>query len=193
MPPSRGGAREGAGRKNRYGAPTSPMRIPNHLHEAIRQWLAEGGVLAVMPVAPDVEPPQPLSETATALQLPEWIQHVPAGFANLVDEFTAEPLDLQQFLAPNAPATFVMRARGNSMVDKGIFDGSLLVVDRSIAPQHGRIVIAAIDGGFTVKTLYRQGGRVALQAANPTFPDIVLHGEQELVIWGVVTRVINEV
>lgn len=73
------------------------------------------------------------------------------------------------------------------MTGAHVFDGDILVVDKSRTPSSGDIVVAAIEGEFTVKRLQRQGGRVILQAANPDYPDIVPSYEQELVIWGVVT------
>jgi len=73
------------------------------------------------------------------------------------------------------------------MRDAGIDDGDFVIVDRSIQPQHGFIVLAVIDGDFTIKRLFKRAGRVKLCAANPTFSDLVIRGAQELVVWGVVT------
>lgn len=84
-------------------------------------------------------------------------------------------------------ATYFMRVRGASMREAGIDDGDYVVVDRSITPRHGHIVLAVLDGEFTIKRLFRRAGRLRLQTANPTFPDIELRNGQELIIWGVVT------
>ena len=84
-----------------------------------------------------------------------------------------------------------MRAVGNSMIDAGIFDGDLLVVDKSIEPLHGHIVIAVIDGELTVKRLMQQNGETILRPANARFKDIVLKDGQELIVWGVVTSTIK--
>ena len=78
------------------------------------------------------------------------------------------------------------------MRDAGIADGDELVVDRSIAAEAGRIVIAEIDGELTVKRLQRAATGWVLQAANPDFPDLVITGKNELHIWGVVTRVVRK-
>ena len=78
------------------------------------------------------------------------------------------------------------------MRDDGIADGDELVVDRSIAPEAGRIVIAAIDGELTVKRLRRVPAGWLLQAANPDYQDIVVSDKNELHIWGVVTRVVRK-
>ena len=74
----------------------------------------------------------------------------------------------------------------------GIFDGDILVVNRTILPRHRHIVVAVVDGDFTVKRLYKLGGRVKLQAANPTFPDIAPKDDQLLEVWGVVTATIKQ-
>jgi DNA polymerase V len=92
----------------------------------------------------------------------------------------------------NQPTTFMARVRGLSMVDKGIDDGDLLVINRAIAPKHGHTVVAVIDNEFTCKTLYQRGGVVKLQAANPDFPDMVPKEGQTMTIWGVVTAVIKK-
>lgn len=79
------------------------------------------------------------------------------------------------------------------MADAGIDDGDLLLVDRALEPSHGRIVIAVVDGEFTVKRLYQRHGVVRLEAAHAQYPPIELQDGQELQIWGVVTRVIKAV
>ena len=78
------------------------------------------------------------------------------------------------------------------MVEAGIFDNDILVVDRALSPRHGQIVVAVLEGEFTVKTLIRRGTTVRLQAANPAFPDIVPAPGQSLEIWGVVTAAIRQ-
>ena len=77
------------------------------------------------------------------------------------------------------------------MVGAGIHDGDILIIDRSITPTDGRVVIATLDGQFTVKTLEKKRGRIRLLPANPDFEPIELKDEQELQIWGVVTNVIH--
>ena len=78
------------------------------------------------------------------------------------------------------------------MVEVGIFDKDILVVDRAIKPRHGHIVVAVVDGDFTVKQLYQRQGRIKLKSANPTFPEIVPKEGQTLEIWGVVTASIKQ-
>ena len=83
-----------------------------------------------------------------------------------------------------------MRVKGNSMIDANIHDGDILVVDRSMEAIHGKIVIAVVDGEFTVKTLYKKDDGIKLVPANPDYPEIFIKNEQELEIWGVVSYII---
>jgi DNA polymerase V len=78
------------------------------------------------------------------------------------------------------------------MIDTNINDGDILVVDRSIEPTHGKVVIAVLDGEFTVKRLYKKNGITKLLPANPNFPEIILKNGQELNIWGVVSYTIHK-
>lgn len=99
--------------------------------------------------------------------------------------------DLNAVLVRNPPATFAVYAAGDSMQGAGIDDGDLLVVDRSIEPRSGDIVIAAVDGDFTVKRLWREGERVELRPENDRYPVIRPEGEGEWVFFGVVTFVVK--
>ena len=78
------------------------------------------------------------------------------------------------------------------MIDANIFDGDLLMVDRSIDAVHGKVIIAVVDGDFTVKTLYNKDGIVKLIPANPEYPEILLNNDQELNVWGVVNYIIHK-
>ncbi len=109
------------------------------------------------------------------------------GFPSPAEDHAEQRLDLANLLVGQPDATFFMRVRGPSMRDAGIDDGDIVVIDRSIAPQHRHIVVAVLDGEFTIKRLYRKGRIVRLEAANPTFPNIEIKDGQELVVWGVVT------
>lgn len=115
-----------------------------------------------------------------------------AGFPSPAEDLGAQRIDLTQLLITHAQATFLLRADGHSMQDAGIFDKDILVVDRAIKPRHIHIVVAVVDADFTVKRLYQRGGRIKLQAANPTFADIVPKEGQTLEIWGVVKASINQ-
>jgi DNA polymerase V len=131
-------------------------------------------------------------EKRTSLKLPLVSASVEAGFPSPADDHLEGSLDLNEKLVSHPSATFFVRAKGESMRDAGINDGALLVIDRSITPRDGHIVVAMIDGQFTLKRLRKRDGRVFLEAHNPAFSSIEINGEQELVIWGVVKSATNE-
>ena len=115
-----------------------------------------------------------------------------AGFPSPAEDLGAKRIDLTQMLVTHAQATYFLRASGHSMVEAGIFDNDILVVDRAIKPRNNHIVVAIVDGDFTVKQLYQRQGRIKLKAANPTFPDIVPKEGQTIEVWGVVTSSIKQ-
>lgn len=123
------------------------------------------------------------------LPLPMAGTSVPAGFPSPADDYADPPLDLVGYLVKNPPATLLVRARGDSMKGVGIHDGALLVVDRSLEACDGRVVIAVVDGEFTVKRLRKDGGRCWLEAANSRYRDIEVCSED--MIWGVVVHAIH--
>jgi DNA polymerase V len=94
---------------------------------------------------------------------------------------------LDEHLIQHRDSTFFVRAKGNSMVGAGIFDGDLLVVGRSLTPSSGDIIIAIIDTDLTVKRLIKRDGLIILKPENPEFKEITLMDGQELQVWGVVT------
>ncbi|NCX66051.1 MAG: LexA family transcriptional regulator [Burkholderiaceae bacterium] len=119
--------------------------------------------------------------------------HAPAGFPSPAADHYDKRLDLNEHLVLHPEATFFLRVKGDSMIGAGIHDGDLLVVDRSLEPSHGRVVIAALDGELTVKRLHQQRGKILLCADNPNYPAIEIRQGQELQIWGVVAHVIHKV
>jgi DNA polymerase V len=114
-----------------------------------------------------------------------------AGFPSPAEDLGAQRIDLTQMLITHAQATYFLRASGQSMVEAGIFDNDILVVDRAIKARHNHIVVAVVDGDFTVKRLYQRQGQMKLKAANPTYPDIVPKDGQTIEVWGVVTSSIK--
>lgn len=122
---------------------------------------------------------------------PLFSHSIPAGFPSPADDYVSEALDLNEHLIAHKEATFFLRAKGHSMTGAGIQDGDLLIVDRSLTPAHRSVVIAVVDGEFTVKRLYKRGSKVRLLAENPEFAPIDFNEGQELQIWGVVTSVIH--
>ena len=131
-------------------------------------------------------------EGAGLVRLPLFAHPVRAGFPSPADDYVCDTLDLNEHLIPHREATFFVRAKGHSMIGAGIQDNDLLVVDRSLNPVHRSIVIAVIDGEFTVKRLSKRAGRIKLLAENPEYAPIELQEGQELQVWGVVTSVIHQ-
>lgn len=121
------------------------------------------------------------------VRVPFYDTQVPAGFPSPADDCEVELLDLNSYMIDHPVSTYLVRVSGNSMVGKQIFDGDILVVDRSLEPVSGKIVIAVVDGEFTVKEFFREGNRVELRPANPRFHAIKFHEGAELTVWGVVT------
>ena len=111
---------------------------------------------------------------------------VPAGFPSPADDYVAGRISLDTYLVQHREATFFLQVAGDSMRGLGILNGDLLVVDRALPPVHESVVIAVLDGEFTVKQLLHTPQGYVLHAANPTYADIVIGEEQELQIWGVV-------
>lgn len=109
---------------------------------------------------------------------------IPAGMPATAED-SYEVFDFENYLRANDERTFMLRVSGDSMIDAGIYDGDLIVVDTKIQPTHGVIVVAIVDGGYTVKYLRKKGSRNYLRAANPKYKDI--YPETEFKIVGVVT------
>ena len=139
----------------------------------------------------EVEVPVPFAKRKS-LKLPLFSAKVQAGFPSPADDHLERSIDLNEELIRNPASTFFVRVKGESMQDAGIHTGDILVVDRSLTPSDRRIVVAMIDGEFTVKRFRSLEGNVFLEAANDKFPRIELSGDQELVIWGVVAFVIHQ-
>lgn len=114
-----------------------------------------------------------------------------AGFPSPADDYVTKAIDLNQVLIRHPQATFLFKIRGSSMRDAGIDDGNVVLVDRALPALHGRIVVAIVDGEFTCKHLWKRGGVVKLQAANPEFEDITPREGQIVEVWGVVTDTIK--
>lgn len=140
-----------------------------------------------MPFHPEGTPPP----TREAHARPVAGTRVEAGFPSPADDYLEGALDLNRHLIRNPAATFFLRVSGESMTGAGIFPDDLLVVDRSIEPCSGQVVIAILDGEMTVKRLWIEKGRVELRAENDAFPPIRLSGMMDLDIWGVVKHVIH--
>lgn len=134
--------------------------------------------------------PVPVGSASLPGQAPR--AHVPAGFPSPAADHQVERIDLMRQLIVHPQATFFVRVRGDSMQGAGILNDSVVLVDRAIAPRHGHIVVAVVDGDFTCKRLHLRGGSLRLKADNPTYPDIVPREGQTVEVWGVVVAHIHQ-
>ena len=125
--------------------------------------------------------------------LPLLLERVPAGFPSPADGYIDAEIDLNELLIERPESTFFVRVEGNSMTGAGIHDGDVLLVDRAAEPVDGSVVIAAVDGNLTVKRLRIEGSCAWLLPAHPGYEPIELTGEENLCLWGVVTRSIHKV
>ena len=139
----------------------------------------------------EIEAPIPF-EKRTSLRLPLVSASVEAGFPSPADDHLERGIDLNEELIRNPAATFLVRVRGESMRDAGIHSGDTLIVDKSVTPADRQIVVAMIDGEFTVKRYRKHAGKIFLEAANENFQSIQIGEDQELTIWGSVTYIIHQ-
>ena len=168
---SHGGKRPGAGRpkgQGIYGEPTFNMRVPESLVKDIRQFA-----------------------TTKGFKLPLYSSPVQAGVFTEAEADVEDTIDLNSYIVKNPATTFLVRASGESMIDAGIRDGDLLVVDRGVEATEGKIVIAAVDNQFTVKFLHMKNGKLWLMPANKTFSPILIDKKEGVLILGVVVSSIQ--
>ena len=123
--------------------------------------------------------------------LPLAAESVAAGFPSPADDYIDVGIDLNDTLIRHPSSTFFLRVSGDSMTGAGIQHGDLLVVDRSLEARPGQIVVAVLDGAFTLKRLVRHQGRLRLEAANSAYPPLELHQCGDVQIWGVAIHVIH--
>ena len=127
--------------------------------------------------------------------LGQWLveQGISAGFPSPADDFKEIRISLDKELVKNKAATFYARVSGESMVGAGLDDGDLLVIDRSLDPESGKIAVCFVDGEFTVKRIKKEENRLYLMPENKRYKRIEIKEENELIIWGVVEYVIKKV
>ena len=144
----------------------------------------------IVPVEPTSESTLPVLQRAKldpAVCILPLLQHrIPSGFLSPADDYVEKKLDLNRYLVRNKAATYFFRVIGNSMTGAHIHDGDMLVVDRSVEPKHGHIVLAVINNEYTVKRLYACNGVIELHAENPAYSPIRFREHEELQVWGVV-------
>tara|TARA_B100000674_G_scaffold451053_1_gene421528 strand:+ start:708 stop:1139 length:432 start_codon:yes stop_codon:yes gene_type:complete len=125
----------------------------------------------------------------------QWLveQGISAGFPSPADDFKEIRISLDKELVKNQESTFYARVSGDSMLGAGIDDGDLLVIDKSLSPENGKIAVCFIDGDFTVKRIVKEKGKLYLKAENKKYKPIEIREENELIIWGIVDYVIKKV
>jgi len=168
----RGGARKGAGRpkgQGKYGEKTKAIRVPISKSKYISEIVSKG-----------------------LHEVPLYGNKVAAGFPSPADDYLEEKIDINQYLVTHPSATFLVRASGESMIKAGIFPNDILVVDRSLKAENGKVVIAAVDGELTVKRFRKNGSQITLEAENDSYENISFDKKTEAYIWGVVTNVIHK-
>jgi DNA polymerase V len=125
----------------------------------------------------------------------QWLaeEGISAGFPSPADDFKETRISLDRELVKNKEATFYARVSGDSMIGAGLDDGDLLVIDRSLNPENGKIAICFVDGEFTVKRIKKEKKKIYLMPENKKYKKIEIKEENELVIWGIVEYVIKKV
>ncbi len=119
-------------------------------------------------------------------KIPLLTDSVSAGFPSPADDHTEENIDLNEYLISNPSSTFFLRVKGDSMINAGIKDKDLIIVDKSLTARPGNIIIAMIDGEFTIKRLSIKNNELYLKAENNNYPDFRFKNHINVQIWGVV-------
>ena len=132
-------------------------------------------------------------DTSSELDLPVVEAGISAGFPSPADDFLDSSIDLNKVLITNKDATFYGRVKGDSMIDAGLSDGDLLIIDKSLEPKDGKIAVCFIDGEFTVKRIKITNKCIYLVAENKNYKPIKVTDDNDFLIWGIVTTVIKSV
>ena len=119
-------------------------------------------------------------------------QGISAGFPSPADDFKEVRISLDKELVKNQESTFYARVSGDSMLEAGIDDGDLLVIDKSLSPENGKIAVCFVDGDFTVKRIVKEKGKLYLKAENKKYKSMEIKEGNELIIWGIVEYVIKK-
>lgn len=122
---------------------------------------------------------------------PLFLSLVPAGFPSPADEYLDRDIKLDELLIKNKSSTFFIRVSGHSMKDAGILNGDLLIIDRSLKATEGSIILAVVDGEFTVKRLHFSKGQTFLLPENPHYEPIEIKDSMSFEVWGVVAHAIH--
>ena len=124
-------------------------------------------------------------------KIPLLLTKIQAGFPSPADDYIEQNLDLNEYLIKKPTATFFMRVAGDSMKEAGVFENDILIVDRSLTASHNSIVVAVINGEYTVKRLHKTKDKIFLMPENKKYSAIEIKEGMDFEIWGVVTYVIH--
>ena len=128
------------------------------------------------------------------LTVPFYLHKAGAGFPSPATDYIEEDVDLNIHLIKNVPATFIIRVQGKSMTDVGIYDGDLLVIDKSLKPKNFSVVVANVHDELVVKNFVKEKDEQFLTSSSKKIEDkIIINNDSEIFIWGVVTYVIHSV
>jgi DNA polymerase V len=183
MPRYREGSRTGVGGRP-VGEPTKVVRLPMTLAIMARKLAAR----TLLPA--DVNELLMQVEARRKMSIPLMNSYASCGFPSPADDYLDQPLDFNELLIQNPPATFAARVAGTSMIDVGIFPGDIVIINRALTPKHRSIVLALVDGEFTIKRYLVKAGKPTLKAENKEFPDVVIP-ESGFEIWGVIKNSIR--
>lgn len=134
-----------------------------------------------------------LAKLEKKVKLPEYTSGISAGFPSPADDYIDRELDLNEYLINHPAATFFVRVIGDFMINAGMNSGDLIVVDRSLEAIHNKIVLAIIEGEFTVKRYVKRGKKIFLKPENENYDEIEIKKHMDFQVWGVVTTVIHDV
>jgi DNA polymerase V len=133
------------------------------------------------------------ANTASKQALPLYLSRIKAGFPSPADDYLDKTLDLNEHLIKHPASTFFVKVKGDSMTGAGICSGDMLIVDRSLEPKDKRIIVACLNGEFTVKRMSKINGKLFLLAENPKYAPIEIKNGMDFEVWGVVMHVIHSV
>jgi len=133
------------------------------------------------------------ADIAIRQPLPLYLSRIKAGFPSPADDYLDKKLDLNEHLIKHPASTFFVKVKGDSMINAGINSGDILIVDRSLEPKDKRIIVAVVNGDFTVKRMAKLKDKLFLLAENPKYPAIEIRDGMDFEVWGVVIHVIHSV
>lgn len=126
------------------------------------------------------------------MPLPYADEGIQAGFPSPAQDYINESIDLNNELVKHPAATFFGRVSGDSMIEEGIEEGDILVIDKSLEPINGDLAVCCVDGEFTLKRISIEKNRIKLMPSNSAYPPIVVTAENQFAIWGIVTYTIKK-